>query len=259
MAGGKRQTRGNGVSDVLCIGSLYSPTPFPGGKALKKVKIKVCVLLNEHCWQGPPRPWLQAIYRRVGCVCVQEESVRQLSVSRSQRTKRKSVTVVVGLKTFGEALSPPPPPPPPHTIPLSHHPPFTDIELKKASKSFAQHFSCGSSVTGEDEIVIQGDVYDDIIDFIQDKWPQVSNICSPLHWPLASAVCSASFHCVFIHAGDRGLRQVHWRPKEMIAPSVHLHHSLTFSIAEHSPASPCSVVLFMCVASFPGSFLHMHV
>lgn len=50
----------------------------------------------------------------------------------------------------------------------------TDIELKKASKMFAQHFSCGSSVTGEDEVVVQGDVYDGIIDFIQDKWPQAS-------------------------------------------------------------------------------------
>lgn len=28
--------------------------------------------------------------------------MRQLCISRSQRTKRKSVTVVVGLKTFGK-------------------------------------------------------------------------------------------------------------------------------------------------------------
>ena len=48
------------------------------------------------------------------------------------------------------------------------------IDLKKASKSFAQHFSCGSSVTGDDEIVIQGDVSYDIIDFIQKKWPEVN-------------------------------------------------------------------------------------
>ena len=54
-----------------------------------------------------------------------------------------------------------------------------DIDLKKASKSFAQHFSCGSSVTGEDEIVIQGDVTDDIIDYIQEKWPEVSLCMTP--------------------------------------------------------------------------------
>lgn len=39
---------------------------------------------------------------------------------------------------------------------------------------FAQHFSCGSSVTGDDEVVVQGDVYDNIVDFVKDKWPQVS-------------------------------------------------------------------------------------
>lgn len=52
----------------------------------------------------------------------------------------------------------------------------SDIELKKASKLFAQHFSCGSSVTGDDEVVVQGDVYDNIVDFIQEKWPQVVKI-----------------------------------------------------------------------------------
>ncbi len=48
------------------------------------------------------------------------------------------------------------------------------IDLKKASKAFAQRFSCGSSVTGDDEIVIQGDVSDDVINFIQGKWSEVS-------------------------------------------------------------------------------------
>ncbi|CAI8023264.1 Density-regulated protein homolog [Geodia barretti] len=89
-----------------------------GGKAMKKVKIK-------------------------------EESVKRLCISRSQRAKRKCVTVIVGLKSF-------------------------DIELKKASRLFAGHFSCGSSVTGDDEVVVQGDVYDGIVDFIKDKWPQVT-------------------------------------------------------------------------------------
>ena len=28
-------------------------------------------------------------------------------------------------------------------------------------------------VTGDDEIIIQGDVKDDVIDFIQEKWPEV--------------------------------------------------------------------------------------
>lgn len=48
-----------------------------------------------------------------------------------------------------------------------------EIDLRKASKMFAQHFSCGSSVTGEDEVVIQGDVWEDVLEFIPEKWPEV--------------------------------------------------------------------------------------
>lgn len=58
--------------------------------------------------------------------------------------------------------------------------PLLDIDLKKASKQFATHFSCGSSVTGEDEIVVQGDISDDLIDFLLEQWPDVSiafNVC----------------------------------------------------------------------------------
>lgn len=51
---------------------------------------------------------------------------------------------------------------------------LADIDLKEAQRFFAQTFSCGASVTAEDEIIIQGDFTDDIIDVIQDKWPEVS-------------------------------------------------------------------------------------
>ncbi|XP_064392443.1 density-regulated protein homolog [Halichondria panicea] len=87
----------------------------------------------------------KAIRKIVHC-----ETPKQIKVSTVVRGKKKHVTLIVGLKTFG-------------------------IDLKKASKSFAQHFSCGSSVTGDDEIVIQGDVSDDVIDFIQGKWPEVDD------------------------------------------------------------------------------------
>lgn len=50
---------------------------------------------------------------------------------------------------------------------------LADIELKEAQRFFAQKFSCGASVTAEDEIIIQGDFTDDIIDVIQEKWPEV--------------------------------------------------------------------------------------
>lgn len=49
----------------------------------------------------------------------------------------------------------------------------SDIDLKEAQRFFAQKFSCGASVTAEDEIIIQGDFTDDIIDVIQEKWPEV--------------------------------------------------------------------------------------
>ena len=49
----------------------------------------------------------------------------------------------------------------------------TGIDLKKAAKLFAQKFATGSSVTknaqGFDEIVVQGDVSDEILDMIIDQ------------------------------------------------------------------------------------------
>lgn len=76
-----------------------------------------------------------------------EEVDRKVCLSRAPRGKRKSVTVVTGLSTF-------------------------DIDLKVAAKFFANKFSCGSSQTGNgDEIVIQGDVKDDLFDLLPEKWP----------------------------------------------------------------------------------------
>lgn len=54
-----------------------------------------------------------------------------------------------------------------------------DVDLKKAAKLFANKFACGSSVTknnqGNDEIVVQGDVSDEIFDLILEHWPIVSD------------------------------------------------------------------------------------
>lgn len=47
------------------------------------------------------------------------------------------------------------------------------IDLKAAAKFFGTKFACGSSVTGDDEIVIQGDVKDDLFDIIPEKWPEI--------------------------------------------------------------------------------------
>jgi density-regulated protein DRP1 len=47
----------------------------------------------------------------------------------------------------------------------------SDIDLKKAAKQFATRFATGSSVTknaqGLDEIVVQGDVADEVLEMIE--------------------------------------------------------------------------------------------
>jgi len=73
---------------------------------------------------------------------------KKIFVSRAPRGKKKSVTVVSGLGNFG-------------------------IDLKLAAKFFGSKFACGSSVTGDDEIVIQGDVKDELFDQIPEKWPEI--------------------------------------------------------------------------------------
>ncbi|KAJ3605743.1 hypothetical protein NHX12_027787 [Muraenolepis orangiensis] len=75
---------------------------------------------------------------------------QKVTIAKIPRAKKKYVTRVCGLATF-------------------------DIELKDAQRFFAQKFSCGASVTAEDEIIIQGDFTDDIIDVIQEKWPEVDD------------------------------------------------------------------------------------
>ncbi|XP_061390705.1 density-regulated protein homolog [Musca vetustissima] len=77
-----------------------------------------------------------------------EEVNKRITVSRAPRGKKKSVTVVTGLSTF-------------------------EIDLKVAAKYFGTKFACGSSVTGDDEIVIQGDVKDDLFDVIPEKWAEI--------------------------------------------------------------------------------------
>lgn len=71
-----------------------------------------------------------------------------MCISRAPRGKKKSVTVVTGLSSF-------------------------NIDLKIASKFFGTKFACGSSVTGDDEIVIQGDVKDELLSVIPEKWPEI--------------------------------------------------------------------------------------
>jgi density-regulated protein DRP1 len=57
-----------------------------------------------------------------------------------------------------------------HTPP-THHLRLSGIDLKKASKQFATKFATGASVSknlqGADEIVVQGDVTDEIVEMLE--------------------------------------------------------------------------------------------
>lgn len=76
------------------------------------------------------------------------EVEKKIILSIAPRGKKKAVTVVQGMKTFG-------------------------VDLKVASKFFSSKFACSSSITGDDEIVIQGDVKDELFDVLPEKWPEI--------------------------------------------------------------------------------------
>lgn len=73
-------------------------------------------------------------------------------IKRVERNKRKYVTVVSGLEDHG-------------------------LELKKVAKELGKKFATGSSVTktaaGGEEITVQGDVSDDLYDWLQEKYPEI--------------------------------------------------------------------------------------
>ena len=49
-----------------------------------------------------------------------------------------------------------------------------DIDIEAAKKFFAQKFSCGCSKGDNDDLIIQGDVVDNLFDVIPEKFPQVT-------------------------------------------------------------------------------------
>lgn len=97
-----------------------------------------------------------------------EDGPKKVTVSRAPRGKKKSVTVVTGLSTFGRYGNPAD-----QSVLVKVVLLFSDIDLKVAAKFFGTKFACGSSVTGDDEIVIQGDVKDELFDIIPEKWPEI--------------------------------------------------------------------------------------
>ncbi|PVU90509.1 hypothetical protein BB561_004849 [Smittium simulii] len=76
----------------------------------------------------------------------------KVTVKRSDRAKKKTMTVVIGLDVFG-------------------------VDLKKTSKMFSSHFACGCSVVknilGAEEVTIQGDFVDEVCNLLYTKYPQI--------------------------------------------------------------------------------------
>uniref|UniRef100_A0AC35F8L1 SUI1 domain-containing protein n=1 Tax=Panagrolaimus sp. PS1159 TaxID=55785 RepID=A0AC35F8L1_9BILA len=81
-----------------------------------------------------------------------QQEPAKVTLQLSARSKNKNVTLVKGLATFG-------------------------VDLKVASKTFSSKFACGCSVTGADEITIQGDFSDQLFDLIPEKWKQIDEDC----------------------------------------------------------------------------------
>jgi len=76
----------------------------------------------------------------------------KVTIKRVERNKRKYVTAVSGLEAFG-------------------------LDLKRVSKDFGKKFATGSSVTkvasGGEEIVVQGDVSDEIEEFLWERYKEI--------------------------------------------------------------------------------------
>ncbi|KXT18999.1 hypothetical protein AC579_8779 [Pseudocercospora musae] len=85
----------------------------------------------------------------------EKRATSKIYIKRVERNKRKYVTEVSGLEQFG-------------------------LDLKKTAKEFGKKFATGSSVTktaaGGEEITVQGDVSDDVFDWLvehyEDKIPE---------------------------------------------------------------------------------------
>ncbi|KAK8181484.1 translation initiation factor SUI1 [Phyllosticta citribraziliensis] len=76
----------------------------------------------------------------------------QVIIKRIERNKRKYVTAITGLESFG-------------------------LDLKKVSKDLGKKFATGASVTklpaGGEEITLQGDLSDDVYDFLIDRYKEI--------------------------------------------------------------------------------------
>jgi density-regulated protein DRP1 len=77
-----------------------------------------------------------------------EKPPSKIIVSKQQRKGNKYVTIIAGLSS-------------------------NDVDIEVAKKFFAQKFSCGCSKGENDELIIQGDVLDNLFSVIPERFPQV--------------------------------------------------------------------------------------
>lgn len=86
---------------------------------------------------------------------MKKKKASKVTIKRIERNKRKHITAIHGLEAF-------------------------DVDLKKAAKQLASKFATGASVTknaqGQEEIVVQGDVSDDILEMIEGQVGQLKGI-----------------------------------------------------------------------------------
>ncbi|KAK4636270.1 Translation machinery-associated protein 22 [Fulvia fulva] len=82
----------------------------------------------------------------------EDRASSKVYIKRVERNKRKYVTEVSGLENFG-------------------------LDLKKTAKEFGKKFATGSSVTktasGGEEITIQGDVSDDVVEWLEEHHEEI--------------------------------------------------------------------------------------
>lgn len=76
------------------------------------------------------------------------DAPKRVYLSCATRSKNKRVTIVTGLAAF-------------------------KIDLRAAAKFFGSKFACGSSITNDMDIVIQGDVKEELFRVIPEKWNEV--------------------------------------------------------------------------------------
>ncbi|KAF8680959.1 Density-regulated protein DRP1 [Rhizoctonia solani] len=108
---------------------------------------------------------------------LKKKKAAKITIKRIERNKRKHVTSIHGLEAFGQQsfihFAPIFLLQTPSCIGFTINMAIGDVDLKKAAKLFAQKFATGSSVTknpqGQDEIVVQGDVTDDIVEMIENQ------------------------------------------------------------------------------------------